>query len=241
MQTLTTKLHFHTEASRYDSSAKLKKMCERAKELGFTTLGLTEHGVLTNSFDFMEICESLGIKGIPGVEAYIGEHHSHLCLFPLTEKGYFAIGKAVSESYNTVTDSGLPIMTKEILQTYFGEGSQGHNEVVASSACVGGVLANIYNQNRFIESKVAAIAKTITEKQNHFLESLNKKGNGISYEDAVIVYQNCETLKEQISILQEQKKEHKKTLETIVNTRQQINRLKKKPDGIIINAIYDNI
>lgn len=36
------------------------------------------------------------------------------------------------------------------------------------------------------------------------------------------------------------KKEHKKTLEAIVNTRQQINRLKKKSDDMIINAIYEN-
>lgn len=36
------------------------------------------------------------------------------------------------------------------------------------------------------------------------------------------------------------KKEHKKTIEAIVNTRQQINRLKKKSDDRIINAMYDN-
>lgn len=36
------------------------------------------------------------------------------------------------------------------------------------------------------------------------------------------------------------KKEHKKTLETIVNTRQQVKRLKKKSDDMIINAIYEN-
>lgn len=36
------------------------------------------------------------------------------------------------------------------------------------------------------------------------------------------------------------KKEHKKTLEAIVNARQQIKRLKNKSDDRIINAIYDN-
>lgn len=207
---LKTLLHFHTEQSRFDSVAKLRDMCKRAKELGYTTLGITEHGVLTNSFDFMEICQENGLKGIPGVETYIGEKHSHLCLFPMSEKGYFAIAKAVTESYQNVSTSGLPLMSKEILKKYFGPNGEGHNEVIASSACVGGVLANVYNSNKYIQKEIDHKQKNLNEAKNGSNKTLQKLK--ISWEKAYEIHDEVKQKKEQLeNIKQELKKQRKLT------------------------------
>ncbi|MBO7632699.1 MAG: PHP domain-containing protein, partial [Lachnospiraceae bacterium] len=41
-----THLHVHTEYSLLDGSGKIKEMVARAKELGMTSLAITDHGVM---------------------------------------------------------------------------------------------------------------------------------------------------------------------------------------------------
>lgn len=136
----------------------------RAKELGYTTVGITEHGVLTSTYDFMDIAKDLGLKPIPGVEAYIGPQKMHMCLFPKSEKGYHAISKAVTESYKTLIKD-IPVMSDEILEQFFGEGTEGHNEVIASSACVGGVICSILNENNEIKKSIKKLEKNLSSKK----------------------------------------------------------------------------
>lgn len=142
-------IHCHTENSRYDSAMDVGSLCKRAKELGYEAITLTDHGTLTGIDDFAAAAKEVGIKPIPGVEAYIQEDSTgykrlHLLLIAIDDIGYQGIGKAVSESNTNIDDSGFPIMNKEILKKYFGEGSKYHGHVIATSACVGGVLAGIF-------------------------------------------------------------------------------------------------
>ena len=39
-------LHVHSEYSLLDGAARIKDLCARAKELGFSALALTDHGVM---------------------------------------------------------------------------------------------------------------------------------------------------------------------------------------------------
>lgn len=149
-------LHFHTEASRYDSAATVRDMCKRAKDLGYTSVGITEHGVVTSTFDFMDICRELDLQPIPGVEVYVGmEMKSHMCLFAKSDKGFKGISKLVSESFQILNEkhpeyngkNSKPIVTLEMLEKYFGKNSEYNGEVIASSACVKGILCDTLNQN----------------------------------------------------------------------------------------------
>lgn len=141
-------IHCHSENSRYDSAMNVETLCKRAKELGYEAVTLTDHGTLTGIDDFVKAAKDVGIKPIPGVEAYMQEDDSalkrlHLILLAKDDLGYTAIGKAVTESNRRIDDRGFPRMNKEILNKYFGPESKYHGHVIATSACVGGVLAGM--------------------------------------------------------------------------------------------------
>ena len=47
-----THLHVHTEYSLLDGAARIKDVVARAKELGMTSLAITDHGVMFGVIDF---------------------------------------------------------------------------------------------------------------------------------------------------------------------------------------------
>ena len=64
-----THLHVHTEYSLLDGSAKIKSLVKRAKELGYDSLAITDHGVMYGVIDFYEAARAEGIKPIIGCES----------------------------------------------------------------------------------------------------------------------------------------------------------------------------
>ena len=47
-----THLHVHTEYSLLDGAARIRDLVARAKELGMTSLAITDHGVMFGVIDF---------------------------------------------------------------------------------------------------------------------------------------------------------------------------------------------
>jgi DNA polymerase-3 subunit alpha len=132
----------------------VKELVARAKELGAPAVALTDHGVLTGFFEFMNACQKAEIKGIPGVEAYFcpdndGDDElrvkNHLILMAKDITGYMAIAKAVTESNKHLSggSNSVPRMDYKLLESFFGPKASGHGHVVATSACMNGVLARI--------------------------------------------------------------------------------------------------
>ena len=177
-------IHCHSEHSIKDSSLKIKDMVKRAKEMGAVALTLTDHGTCTGVIQFIETCSDNGLKPIPGVEAYLHtaedekvttdnhvncplistDKHKriHLVLLAKNYEGYREIAKAVTESnkYLDCVSFGqkknyYPIMNKKILCTYFG-----HGNVIATSACMQGVLASILLENKSLEKKITKLRQT---------------------------------------------------------------------------------
>lgn len=66
--------HLHTEDSLLDSCTNHKLYSNRAKELGQTAIGFSEHANCYNWIEKKEYCESLGLKYIHGIEIYLTEH-----------------------------------------------------------------------------------------------------------------------------------------------------------------------
>ncbi|MBR3779643.1 MAG: DNA polymerase III subunit alpha [Clostridia bacterium] len=160
-------IHTHSENSITDSVASVSEIAFRAKEMGAPAIALTDHGVLIGVWDFLDACKKAQIKGVVGVEFYVGNDGSreHLVVLAKNEQGYQAISKAVTASnYNVVKDK--PIANIEILRQWFGEGSIGHNNVIATSACVGGVLASVFLSNENYEKE-----------QNKLLKKKEKESN----------------------------------------------------------------
>lgn len=164
--------HTHTDGSTKDSALSVDRLVERCNELGAKAIALTDHGVMTNTFNFLKRCESAGIKGVPGVEAYvkgIGSvlSRAHMIIVAKDAVGLSAIYKAVSESYAPENiEDGFPHMDLDTLRKYMGPGTEGHGHVIATSACVGGPLALILLNNTYAEQAIFNKVKKQKEYDN---------------------------------------------------------------------------
>jgi len=93
-----THLHLHTEYSLLDGANKLTNLVKQVKELGMTSVAMTDHGNMFGAIDFYHQMKGAGIKPIIGMEGYIhnGEtlddrstkQRFHICLFAKNKVGY---------------------------------------------------------------------------------------------------------------------------------------------------------
>ena len=106
-----THLHLHTEFSLLDGACRIDRLVGRAKELGFTSLAITDHGVMYGAVNFYRECAAAGIKPIIGCEVYVAprsrsdrEHgvdsqYTHLILLCKDETGYRNLSYLVSMGF----------------------------------------------------------------------------------------------------------------------------------------------
>ncbi|HET6153093.1 MAG TPA: DNA polymerase III subunit alpha [Marmoricola sp.] len=64
-------LHVHTEYSMLDGASLLDGLFSRVRDLGMTSIAMTDHGNLHGAFDFYSKALKHGVKPIIGIEAYI--------------------------------------------------------------------------------------------------------------------------------------------------------------------------
>ncbi len=96
-------LHLHTEYSLLDGACRLDRLMDRAHELKFPSLAITDHGVLHGAIDFYQTAREKGIKPIIGCEVYVApgsrlerktsggggrDVYNHLVLLARDETGY---------------------------------------------------------------------------------------------------------------------------------------------------------
>src|SRR5215510_7790671 len=95
-------LHLHTEYSLLDGACRLDRLMDKAHELKFSSLAVTDHGVLFGAIDFYKFAQEKGIKPIIGCEVYVApgsrfekktssggrDVYNHLVLLAKDEVGY---------------------------------------------------------------------------------------------------------------------------------------------------------
>ncbi len=168
-------LHNHTEYSLLDGLSKVKKMAERAKDLGMSALAITDHGSMYGVIRFYQACKSIGIKPIIGCEIYIAKRslydkdaqldkdYNHLILLVKNETGYKNLLKIVSTSwldgyyYKPRTDLDL-------LSKY-------HEGLICLSACVNGYVAEplLKDEDEVAEKRAIKLSE-IFGKDNFYIE-----------------------------------------------------------------------
>ena len=124
-------LHLHTEYSLLDSSAKIKKVISRAKELGMESIAITDHGVMYGCVAFYKEAIAQGIKPILGCEVYVASKSMdikindkdngtyHLVLLVKNQVGYENLMKIVN-CIEEVNSKNLTLDEKyEKLKVYF--------------------------------------------------------------------------------------------------------------------------
>ena len=64
-------LHLHTEYSLLDGACRLDKLVDKAHDLKFPALAITDHGAMHGVVDFYKMAREKGIKPIIGCEVYV--------------------------------------------------------------------------------------------------------------------------------------------------------------------------
>ncbi len=138
-------LHLHTEYSLLDGACRLDKLAQRAHDLKFHSLAITDHGVLYGAVDFYKAVREKGIKPILGCEVYVAhgdrrekkagsgggggkEVYQHLLLLAKDEAGYRNLVQLVTKAHL----EGFyykPRVDKELL-------TQHHEGLIALSGCL---------------------------------------------------------------------------------------------------------
>ena len=138
-----THLHLHTEYSLLDGANKIKVLAKKVKEMGMTSVAMTDHGNMFGAIDFYNAMNAQGVKPIIGMEAYIhnadelGDKSTrqrfHLCLYAKNQTGYKNLMFLSSQAYM----HGFyyyPRINKKLLR----ENSEG---IVCSAACLQGEVS----------------------------------------------------------------------------------------------------
>lgn len=146
-----THLHVHSEYSLLDGACRIKPLVKRAKELGFDSLAITDHGAMYGVVDFYKECKAQGIKPIIGCEVYVAprsmenkegradKEYAHLLLLVQNEVGYQNLIHLVSEGF-TRGFYYKPRIDYELLAKH----SEG---LICTSACIGGDIPQLLLAN----------------------------------------------------------------------------------------------
>ncbi len=150
-------IHVHTNNSG-DSVVKESDLVKYAKDKDFEFITMTNHGNLFGTEDFLNACKDADIKGIIGVEGYvsfpieeINIEKAHIILLAKNLAGYRAISNAVTKA-NIEMESDTPIMSLDILKDCCSNG-----DVIATTACMDGIINKIFNYNTKYNKKISKI------------------------------------------------------------------------------------
>ena len=155
-------LHVHTHYSLFDGIATPLEYVERAKELGMTSLAITDHGSLSGHREFYRAAKEQGIRPILGIEGYITadrfdqrDKQDREGLLDLVYNHVIVLAKdqAGLENLNKLNEIGWtegfykkPRIDYEVLEKY----SEG---LIVLSGCLSGALAKAIEAEEFAEAK----------------------------------------------------------------------------------------
>ncbi len=153
-------LHVHSEYSLLDGLAKIPDLIKKTKELGMEAIALTDHGAMYGAIKFYNKAKEAGIKPIIGVEAYMAkksrfdkvagedDDQYHLILLAKDNQGYRNLMKLVTKA-NLEGFYYKPRLDMELLKEY-------HEGLIASSACLGGVIPSLLREGKPEEAREKA-------------------------------------------------------------------------------------
>ena len=154
-------LHVHTEFSLLDGFCKITGLVNRAAELGFRQLAITDHSSVSGGLRFIRACKEKNIKPLIGCEIYIvddleapfkakaegikgfKEQRFHMLIISKSQKGLRCL-------FKLLTKASINFFKKPRL---CWEDVFGLEEVIISSACSSGLLSHPDYKRKVIEFK----------------------------------------------------------------------------------------
>ncbi|GAK53078.1 DNA polymerase III, alpha subunit [Candidatus Moduliflexus flocculans] len=170
-------LHLHTEYSLLDGANRIDKLMKKVKELGMSSVAITDHGNMFGAVQFYQKAKYSDLKPIIGCEVYIAPESrldkssthgisgasNHLVLLAKNEVGYKNLIKLVSAGFL----EGFyyrPRIDMEILSKH-AEG------LIGLSACLKGAIPYWYtHENEAKAREIAGQYRDIFGKDNFYLE-----------------------------------------------------------------------
>ncbi|QJR34083.1 DNA polymerase III subunit alpha [Gemmatimonas groenlandica] len=150
-------LHCHSALSLLDGASLPESLAERAAELGYPALAITDHDEMGGVVRFGTACETLGIGGILGVELTVrmpdignpgAERRTHMVLLAETRDGYRNIASLVTRA-RMDSDRGTPSVPWALVTRHV-EG------VMALTGCPRGWVPQLLAEGRTDDAYTAA-------------------------------------------------------------------------------------
>lgn len=171
-----THLHVHTQYSILDGASEINKLIAKVKELGMTSIAITDHGNMFGVKQFHEVAIKNGIKPILGCECYVARRTrhdkskdvkedrggDHIIFLAKNDIGYHNLIKMVSYSY-TEGFYARPRIDKELIEKY----SEG---IICCSACIGGEIPRLIRNNQLDKAKESIMWFKSIFKDDFYLE-----------------------------------------------------------------------
>jgi DNA polymerase-3 subunit alpha len=175
-------LHLHTEYSLLDGACRVDKLIEKAHELQFPAMAITDHGAMYGAVDFYKAAREKGIKPIIGCEVYVApgsrlerktgstgggrDVYHHLGLLAKDETGYKNLIKLTTAAH---LDGYYykPRIDKEILAKY-------HEGLIALSGCLAGEIPDLIAKDQLDKARATVDwFKQTLGAENFYLELQN--------------------------------------------------------------------
>jgi DNA polymerase III subunit alpha len=155
-----THLHVHSEYSLLDGMCRIPMLIKRVKELGMTSLALTDHGAMYGAIDFYQSAKDAGLKPIIGCELYIAQS-DHTSRTAAEKSSYHVVLLAKNQTgYRNL----MQLTTKAHLEGFYYKPRVDHalleqysEGLIALTACLGGEIPALLLQNRSGEAREAAL------------------------------------------------------------------------------------
>lgn len=171
-------LHTHSRYSYNDALPKVADIVQRAEELGYPGLGLTDHGNMSGSIELYRECVERGIKPFPGSEFYLVVDRNdkrakryHCCIVAYTTEGYRNLVRLSTQSHENFYHKPL-IDLSDLAQAH----EEGRTEGLAlTTGCFFGLVIQTlindgYDAAKSIVATLSSWIDTYVEVQMHCID-----------------------------------------------------------------------
>lgn len=169
-------LHTHSLFSANDAISSVPSLVERAVELDYPALGLTDHGGVPGNVQLYRAARKVGIEPLPGIELYVSADTE----YKLRETSHMTIAAYTSEGYRNLcriaTLSAQKYYFKPTIDLAdFAQMAQdgATNGLVIGTGCYFGLIPKIYRTQgekaarQTLEALAGWFPRTYVEIQNH--------------------------------------------------------------------------
>lgn len=148
---IPTSLHNHSYYSILDSIASPKQLIDQAKEFGYKSISISEHGNMHSIIEAYKYAKEQEIKYIPACEVYEtddinvkikGTPRFHLSLLASSYEGYINLNNIVSEGHINGFYTKMRCDKHNILKNYT-------KDIICLSGCMAGRINKLLLNNYF--------------------------------------------------------------------------------------------